>query len=69
MFPTTVDLFLIEDNKTGRFLIRTQNGQAIFGMLELATTYSSMMAVKNAEARIRGDYDVTYRKARLELLP
>jgi hypothetical protein len=49
--------------------MRTDDGQPIFGPLSLARTYSSATALKNQITRIKSDFDVRYRQARLELKP
>ena len=65
-----VDLFVIENNGAGGgFLMRTDGGQPIFGPLSLARTYSSATALKNQITRVKSDFDVRYRQARLELKP
>jgi len=40
-----------------------------FRPLSLARTYSSGTALKNQVTRIKADFDVRYRQARLELKP
>ena len=65
-----VDLFVIQNNGAGGgFLMRTDRGQPIFGPLSLARTYLSTTAMKNQVTRIKGDFDVKYRQARLEVKP
>ena len=65
-----VDLFVIENSGAGGgFLMRTEDGKPVFGPLSLARTYSSGTALKNQVTRIKADFDVRYRQARLELKP
>ena len=68
MMETKADLLVIEDTAGLGYLIRTDRGRPVFGPLELAATYSSPTAVKNAVSRIKEDFSVRYRKARLEVL-
>jgi hypothetical protein len=65
---TQVELTIIEDTDGLGYFIRTNKGEAIFGPLELAATYTSPGAVKNAVSRIKGDFSVRYLRARLEVL-
>jgi hypothetical protein len=62
-----VELTVIVDKGGLGFLMRTQNGEAVFGPLELAATYTSQRGLKNAVSRIKGEFDVQFLKATLEV--
>jgi hypothetical protein len=68
MMETKADLLVIEDTDGLGYLIRTDRGKPVFGPLELAATYSSPTAVKNAVSRIKEDFEVRYMRVRLEVL-
>lgn len=61
------DVYVIQDQNTGKFLLQTRSGTPIFGELERARTFITMAAVSNQVTRIKGEFDIRYRRLRLTL--
>jgi hypothetical protein len=59
------ELFVIQDNNTKKFLMETRRGEPVFVPLPLARTFCNMTAVQNQVTRMKGSFDVAFRRARL----
>ena len=67
MSKDKTELTVIEDIDGLGFLIGTEKGEPLFGVLSQAATYTSQAAIKNAVSRIKGTFSVRYLKATLEV--